>query len=287
MQEWLHSGMGKPVVDGSTRLVGLIGRDVSLSRSFAMHNAAFAQAGLNWSYLPLPVASHEALGDALRGMKAMGFAGANVTMPYKEAVLGHVASQDAEVRRAGAANTLVAGPEGWSARNSDVPGFIAALERNSIRWRGRPALVLGAGGAAKAVMSALAGDPGHRLYILNRTHARAEELVAGMERSCGPCSMQALASLEGWECPEDALVVNCTPDGLGILAGAGGLRFGRGHSVVDLVYRRTPLLERAEAEGAEAMDGMEMLVQQAALSFHWWTGSEAPVESMRTAAGRV
>ena len=147
--------------------------------------------------------------------------------------------------------------------------------------------MVGAGGVAKAAVSALAADPGHQLYILNRTLARAEELVEGMARSCGPCSMQALSSLDGWACPEDALVVNCTPDGQSAISRAGGLRFGKGHSVVDLVYRKTPLLRRAEAEGAEVMDGMEMLVQQAALSFQWWTGREAPVSRMRTAAGRV
>jgi shikimate dehydrogenase len=286
MQASLHgkcSYMSHDAVDGSTRLVGLIGKDVLRSRSFAMHNAAFAALGLNWRYLPLPVQSHRQLGQALQGMEAMGFAGANVTMPFKEAVMALAGDQGPEALRTGAANTLVHRPGGgWRARNSDVPGFLAALEWKGIAWKGREVLILGAGGAARAVASAISREPGPAIRIFNRNRERARSLEAAAEGQ--PRSVHALEALGGWNGTEDSLVVNCTPDGMGLAMEAGGITFGPGQSVVDLVYRQTPLLEKAAEEGAGVMNGMEMLVQQAAISFSWWTGESPPVRRMRAAA---
>jgi shikimate dehydrogenase len=266
--------------DARTRLAGILGWPVEHSLSPAMHNAAFRALGLNWAYLAFPVEPAR-LEAAVRGLAAAGCAGLNVTIPHKQAVLGACSQIHPAARAIGAANTLVPdGDGGFRADNTDAAGFLRALDEGApgLDLAGADVLLVGAGGAARAVAWAL-GERGARLRVANRTPDRAAEL--GAHVPFVPAALDAVAAA----C---ALVVNATSLGLEgdrpppelPLAG-----LGPGQVAVDVVYRRggTPWLRAAAARGARTVDGLAMLVHQGAASFAQWTGVEAPLEAMRGA----
>jgi shikimate dehydrogenase len=248
-----------------------------------MHTAALAAVGLaDWSYQRLPVPP-ELFTQTTRALGGAGFTGANVTIPHKEAALALADSASAAARAIGAANTLSFAADGTiAAENTDAPGLIAAMERSP---KGLSALVLGAGGSARAAVWALRDAGAREVSIWNRTAARARELAGALDA-------RALTAPE----PADVLV-NCTAVGLLATDGQDGLGalnqlgltldlVGRYSYVVDLVYRDgpTPLLLAARERGVPALDGLAVLVAQGALSFELWTGREAPRDVMRTAA---
>jgi shikimate dehydrogenase len=242
-----------------TRL-GVLGWPVAHSRSPAMQRAALEAAGLDgWAYQLLPVPP-ELFDETVRALPAAGFLGANVTIPHKEAALA-VADRATPLAQAiGAANVLTFGPEGIEADNTDAPGLLAAI--------GDPppatALVLGAGGSARAAVHALAGA-GCEVSVLARTPSRAAGLPATLVEH--PVGAQAL--------------VNCTPVGLEdpdeLPLDPAGYEL-----VVDLVYRAGGTALARTATG-RVVDGYEILVQQGALSFAKWTGRQAPLDTMRAA----
>jgi len=258
--------------------LAVLGHPVSHSRSPAMQNAALEDLGLarEWSYeaIDVPV---EQITEFIKGMAGEGFVGANVTVPHKHAALG--ASDDATpaAREIGAANTLNFGPGGILADNTDAPGLLDALGRSP---RGKKALLLGAGGAGRAVLWALNGA-GAETSVWNRTETRAAELVAalGGELDTNP-------DVAGFD-----LIVNASAAGLG---GEGGITdlpidpsgLRPGQTVVDMVYgdRPSSLLEAASSAGAATVDGLEILVRQGALSLKGWTGMDPSLDVMRRAA---
>jgi shikimate dehydrogenase len=267
---------------GSTRMVGIIGWPVQESLSPLIHNAAFAALGMDWAYVPLPVAPGD-LQAALSGLPAMGFAGANVTMPHKTdaARLIHDLSEDAERLRA--VNTLVVGPGGMAGHNTDAPGFDRFLRRDAgFDPQGRSALILGAGGAARACTLALTRGGLEDLTVAARDPTRAEALRAMIDVL--PSEVRVVSLEEGTTVDAD-LVVNATPLGAaGETVPHPPLRPGM--LVVDLVYgpRVTPLQAAAKATGASAFGGLGLLLHQAALSFELWTGLEPPLSVMSAAA---
>jgi shikimate dehydrogenase len=267
---------------GSTRMVGIIGWPVQESLSPLIHNAAFAALGMDWAYVPLPVAPGD-LQAALSGLPAMGFAGANVTMPHKTdaARLIHDLSEDAERLRA--VNTLVVGPGGMAGHNTDAPGFDRFLRRDAgFDPQGRSALILGAGGAARACTLALIGGGLGDLTVAARDPTRAGALRAMIDEL--PSEVRVVSLEEGTTVDAD-LVVNATPLGAaGETVPHPPLRPGM--LVVDLVYgpRVTPLQAAAKATGASAFGGLGLLLHQAALSFELWTGLEPPLSVMSAAA---
>jgi shikimate dehydrogenase len=269
-------------VSGSTRKTGVIGWPVQGSLSPAVHTAAYAALGLDWVYLPLPVRPGEVEG-ALAGLMALGFAGANVTMPHKTeaAVLIDDLSEDAA--RLQAVNTIAVGPAGLVGHNTDAPGFDRFLRLDAgFDPRGRTALVFGAGGAGRACALALARVGLAALVVAARNANLADPLRAaldGLETSVRVVSFDAAGEVHA------DLVVNATP------VGAAGEELavpllGAGVTVVDLLYRPavTPLLARAKAAGAATFGGLGLLVHQAALSFELWTGLPAPLSVMSAAA---
>jgi shikimate dehydrogenase len=267
------------VIDARTRVAGIIGWPVDHSLSPAMHNAAFAALGLNWAYAAFPV-HPDRVGEAVRGLAAAGCAGLNVTIPHKRAVLDCCSEVSAAVGAIGAANTLVPdGGGGFRGDNTDAAGFLRALDEAApLALDGEDALVIGAGGAARAVAFALRSR-GARVRVANRTPERAAELGDPV-----PFTRQALDLVAG----QSALVVNTTSLGL---EGdepppdlpLGGL--GRDQVVVDVVYRPggTPWLAAVAARGARTVDGLGMLLHQGAAAFEQWTGCPAPVDVMRAA----
>jgi shikimate dehydrogenase len=272
------SGEGSvAAVSTPARRLGVLGWPVAHSRSPAIHNAALAALGLSgWRYQLLPVPP-ELFAPTTRALPRAGFAGANVTIPHKRAALALSDSASAAASAIGAANTLTFAEDGSiAAENTDAPGLLAAIDEP---LGGRRALVLGAGGSARAAVWALR-EAGAEVLIWNRTPERAAALAR---------ELRALAVAE----PEAAdVLVNCTAVGLapsrGELAELSLTRelVREFDTVVDLVYRDgdTELVATARAEGVRGLDGLEVLVAQGALSLELWTGLRAPLQVMREAA---
>ena len=277
-----------------TQIVGIFGDPIAHTLSPAMHNAAFAALGLDWVYVPIRVRSRD-LEDAVRGIRAMGWAGINVTIPHKEKVVRFVDRLSPEARLTGAVNTIVAGPRGLSGHNTDGRGFVAALARERrFRPAGRRVVILGAGGAARGIAVALLRGGAGELVILNRTSRRAAALARHLARAFprariagGPLTAdRAAQAFEGAD-----LLVNATPVGMGRTSHRGLplARLPRRAIVSDIVYRpaRTPLLTRAAACGLRTQDGLGMLLHQGAEAFTLWTGRPAPLRVMRRALRRA
>jgi shikimate dehydrogenase len=263
-------------------VVGVIGWPVDHSLSPLIHNAAFAAAGLDWVYVPLPVPPGR-VAEALAGLRALGLAGANVTMPHKTEVADLVDERSEDAERLRAVNTVVVTPDRLAGHNTDAPGFDRFLRLDAgFEPRGRRALLFGAGGAARACALALARGGLATLTVALREPTRAQalrEALDGLDTEVLAVAFDAAA-----EASHD-LVVNATPLGVG----AEELPhppLGPGTVVVDLLYRPpvTPLLSAARAAGATAFGGLGLLLHQAALAFELWTARPAPLDVMSAAA---
>lgn len=258
---------------------GVLGWPVSHSRSPAIHAAAYRELGLEgFAYQLLPVPP-ELFADTVRALPAVGFRGANVTIPHKEAALRLADTASAAATAIGAANTLVFTADGIAADNTDAPGLLAALPCSVA---GRKAVVLGAGGSARAVVWALLNAGASEVGVWNRTAVRAAQLC------------EEVGGYPVEQVDEGDLLINCTSVGLSkpeetfdllpvtpkTLAGF--------DCVVDLVYteQQLPLIATAQKAGIKTVDGLKILVHQAALSFELWTGLTAPLAAMERAVGR-
>ena len=258
------------MLTGRTRLAGLVGWPVAHSRSPLLHNHWLARYGIDGAYVPLPVAP-AALETALHGLAASGFAGVNVTVPHKQAAASLCDSLDAAAARTGSANTLVFAPDGGiRGSSSDGPGFIASLRAAGIDPCAGPALLLGAGGAARAIAASLLAC-GVAVTVVNRTSARGESLAQAL-------AGVTLAAWQDWPLllADAALLVNATSLGMtGQAPLAADLsRAPRGLTVADIVYapRETALLAEARARGLRTVEGTGMLLHQAAAGFAAWFG---------------
>ncbi|HEX4539684.1 MAG TPA: shikimate dehydrogenase [Acidimicrobiales bacterium] len=277
---------------GATRLAGVIGDPVRHSLSPALHNAAFSALGLDWAYVAFPVPAGRAR-EALVGAAALGIDGLSVTMPHKSVVAAALGRCSPTATTLGAVNTVVRQHDELIGENTDGQGFIDALRSEpGFEPSGRRCLVIGAGGAARAVVLALAQAGAAEVVVVNRTldRGRAAAALAGAIGRTGQAA----------EIGDMDLVVHATP--VGMTAGSTSIgdsahrpllvepdRLGAGQVLVDLVYQpaTTALMEAAHRRGATAVNGVGMLVHQAALAFELWTGEGAPLEVMRTAATEV
>ncbi len=266
-----------PPISPSTALCGVILHPAGHTRSPAMHNAAFAALGIDARYLAFDVAP-AALGDAIAGARALGIRQLAVSIPHKVAVLEHLDAVEETARRIGAVNTVTREGERLVGANTDWVGAVRALERER-PLAGAHAVVLGAGGTARAVAFGL-GERGARVRVLNRTVAKAERLA----RELGADGAGGLGELG--ERPCDVLV-NTTRVGLGddeespVPAEA----LPKGAVVMDAVYepQETRLLRDAAAAGCATVGGKWMLVEQAAEQIRLWTGQEPPLDVMARA----
>ena len=282
-------------LSAKTTLVGLIGWPVGHSVSPAMHNAAFAALGLDWRYVPLPVdpALPGAVGDAVRGMRAMGLRGINITVPHKQAVLPFLDRIAPAAQAMRAVNTIIVAPDGTlTGDNTDAPGFVADLRAHGVEPAGQRVLVLGAGGSARAIVYGLAQAGATRITVANRSAERAAALLADLRPFLRDAQLEVVALPDGVPgVARDAdLIVNCTSLGMTPRADTtpwpADLRFRPDQAVYDLVYNPadTRLLRQAQADGARAIGGLGMLIWQGALAFEHWTGQMPPVNVMRAAA---
>lgn len=277
-------------LDGSTRVAAVIGDPIAHSLSPAIHNAAFEALGLNWVFVAFAVSAPDCRA-AIEGARALRIGGLSVTMPHKETAVSCVDELSDRARSLGALNAIAARPDGSLFGDStDGQGFLDALGSVHLDPSGMRCVVLGAGGAARAVVLALAGAGVSEIAVVNRSadRARVAAALAGDRGRIGSAE-----DAEGAD-----LVVQATP--LGMRAeGIGGEAhpvylvdpslLHPGQMVVDLVYHpvQTSFLRAARAAGASTCDGVGMLVHQAARAFTLWTGEEAPVSVMEEAARRA
>jgi len=297
-----------PVVTGSTRVVGIIGDPVEHSLSPLMHNRAFRALGLDYCYVPFRVRSTR-LAAAIAGVRALGLRGLNVTLPHKTAVVPYLDRLEGAARWTGAVNTIVCEDGLLVGDNTDGEGFIRSLaEAAGLDGEGLRVVVVGAGGAARAIAVALARRGAARLAVANRTLERARqlaELVGSLPglRLAGPPKALALDDPAlADEIRHADLLVQATSCGMGE-GGAGGEEGAGGKEgaggepslpvpraalhpglvVCEIVYHplETPLVRAARAAGCRVVTGDGMLVHQGAVAFERWTGRAAPVELMR------
>jgi shikimate dehydrogenase len=264
------------ILSGKARVAGIAGWPVNHSRSPRLHGFWLDKYKIDGAYIPLPIEPAN-FADAMRGLMRAGFAGSNVTIPHKEAAFSVCDSIDESARRAGAVNTLVFRDGTISGSNTDGWGFLENLRAAGVDPNAGPALLLGAGGSARAIVAVLL-DHGVRVRIANRTRERAEALadtLPGLEVLDWRDRDDAL--------PDSALVVNTTSLGM---AGQPPLeidldRAAKGATVTDIVYvpLETPLLAQARARGLRCVDGLGMLLYQAVPGFKAWFGVEPVVDT--------
>jgi shikimate dehydrogenase len=264
-------------VTGETRLVGLIGDPVSHSLSPRMQNAAFAVRGLDWAYVPLRVGGPR-LEDAVSGLVALDFVGANVTIPHKTAVVAYCDELDEVAERAGSVNTIVVREGRLLASSTDGPAVVGLVDAE-----GASVLLLGAGGGAQATATSLLDAGASALTVAARNEERAHALVARL-KTLFPA--RDLTAAEGWPRSSSAsMLVNATPLKDAVPVEPDGFA-----QVVDLAYNSdgspTALVAAARAAGCRrVVEGADVLLAQGAASFERWTGLEAPIDVMRAALG--
>ena len=266
-------------ISGKTKITGLFGYPVEHTLSPSMHNAAFEHLGLDYCYLPFLV-HPDFLRQAVDGVRALNMAGVNVTVPHKETVMPFLDSVDEEAAFIGAVNTVVNSDGRLRGYNTDGKGFMRSLSEGGIEVENRRVLVVGAGGASRAI-SYYISEKAEVLYLHDIAQNRLEKLVSDLQKirsnvlSCGRISDPGSFDV----------IINATPLGL---KADDPLPFdleplSSRHTVCDLIYRKTRLLEEAERKGCRTVDGLGMLLWQGVLAFELWTSVVPPVELMRKA----
>jgi shikimate dehydrogenase len=275
------------MITGNTRAAGVIGTPIRHSLSPAIFNAAFDAAGLDWAYLAFDV-PEGAAGLALGGMRALAIEGLSVTMPHKAAVVEGLDELSPAAEALGAVNCISRRGGLLRGDNTDGPGLVDSLRvDDGIEVAGLRCAVVGAGGAGRAIVRALAEAGAGEVMVVNRSREPAERAVALGGPSARLGDADGVAGVD--------LVVNATPLGMGVVVTTDGEpeplpidpeRIGAGQIVVDLVYHPavTPFLTAARARGARGINGLGMLIHQAAHAFRLWTSEEPPLEAMSAAA---
>ncbi|WP_009630649.1 shikimate dehydrogenase [Synechocystis sp. PCC 7509] len=280
------------IITGKTKLLGVIGHPVEHSLSPIMHNAAIAHLGLDYVYLPLPV-HPDNLQAAISGFAAIDLVGFNITIPHKQAITPLITEISATAKAIGAINTVWRTSSSiWAGTNTDVEGFITPLQTYAQNWSEKTALVLGNGGAARAVVAGCAQLGFKETYVVGRNPTKLAEFIA----SWGNSALATQLLVRSWDklpllIPQAKVIINTTPIGMypnvresplsdeemGLLA-ADAIAY-------DLIYTPSPtkFLQQAQAKGATAIDGLEMLVQQGAAALKIWLQQPAPIDVMRQA----
>lgn len=274
-------------INAHTQLCCVIGNPVEHSLSPAIHNAAFQKLGLNFVYLAFQV---EAIGDAVKGLRALGnFRGASVTIPHKVAAVPFLDMVEPTARHIGAINTIVATDGTLAGYNTDATGALRALREGAVALKGRHVIMLGSGGAARAIAFALGAEAGiDRLTILG-IDVRERIALARDLQSNTEMTVQELPLDEGVlrkVLPDTHVLIHCTPMGMWPNVhetSVPATLLHPGLTVMDIVYnpRDTKLLKDAEAAGCRTIPGLEMFVHQAAAQFELWTNQAAPADVMR------
>jgi len=291
------------MIDGTAKLLGVLGWPVEHSMSPVMHNAAIQAAGLNACYVPFPCPP-EALDEVIAGLRGMGFLGANLTIPHKQAVIEHLDGLSDESRFTGSVNTLYWEGDRLMGTTTDAPGAVLNLRQAGIELNGKRVAILGTGGAARALAFVLArghclGASGGRetfrlpeLTLLGRDRDKAERLARDIaEGSAAGTAVRSGLLAEFADLGNGAdLIINCTS--VGMTPDVGGCPIDPAlldprQVVHDIVYqpRETVLLREAKRKGCRTVEGIGMLVHQGAASFRIWFSRDADTEVMFRALG--
>jgi len=281
-----------PAIDSHTVLYGVIGDPIRHSKSPVMMNRAFRVTGVNAVYAAFHVSAGR-LAAFAEGARAMGMGGFNVTIPHKSAIMEYLDEIDPTAEAAGAVNTVVRRDERLIGYNTDGPGYVRSLkEEAGAEISGRRVVVLGAGGAARGILHALAREGPAHIAIVNRTYSRAEELARSLAagvpaEALGPDDLREA-------CADADIVINTTSAGMSPNAdelplGIDASWMKPGAVASDIVYNpmRTRFLMDAERAGCRAHFGLGMFIYQGAYAFEYWTGRPAPVDAMREAVLRA
>ncbi|WP_026736682.1 shikimate dehydrogenase [Fischerella sp. PCC 9605] len=280
------------LITGKTKLLGVIGHPVEHSLSPVMHNAAIAHLGLDYIYLPFPI-KPEDLQAAIAGFAAIGVVGFSVTIPHKQAILPFLSAIEPIAQAVGAVNTVVRKHNQWLGTNTDVEGFLAPLQTYHQNWSQKIAVILGNGGAARAVVAGCTQLGCAEIHVVGRNVQRLREFRKSWENS--PLAVNL--DIHKWEelpqlIPQAHLLVNTTPIGMypkveeSPLSAEEMADLQPGAIAYDLIYTPNPtkFLQQAQQVGAIAIDGLEMLVQQGAAALKIWLQQETvPVDVMRQA----
>jgi shikimate dehydrogenase len=281
---------GGHVINGSTKIYGIIGDPVAHSLSPLMQNRAFAACGLDCCYVPFRVDA-AGLPAAVAAVRALGLGGVNVTIPHKERVVAYLDEVDRSAAMIGAVNTIVNRDGRLIGHNTDGAGWLASLHEGGFDPGGRSVVLLGAGGAARAVSSVMVQSGIRSLAIFDVIGSKAEKLAADLAPVAG-CLITAGELSSGSltvALAEADLMVNASPVGMfpkhDDQPPVDPQQLTTATLVYDLVYNppRTRLIREAEARGCRVLSGTGMLVYQGALAFELWTGRKAPVSTMRRA----
>lgn len=271
-------------ITGKTKVVFILGHPLEHSLSPLMHNAAFQKLRLSWLYTPLEI-SRDQIKPTLEVLKASNVKGANITVPYKEAVLPYLDWAEPEARWLGSVNTIFRKGDKLCGSSTDGEGFLRSLGSWRGKLKGSNGLLLGAGGAAKAVAGSLVRSGIKHCDIANRSPERASSLAKGLRQGAKKFTAQTISFKEAEKfLPRYDWIVQATSIGLQKDDPSPiGLETARPSTwVVDLIYHRnTAFLKEAKRRGIPCLNGIGMLLHQGALSFEYWTGKKAPLVSMR------
>ena len=274
-------------INTATQFCGVIGNPIEHSLSPAIHNAAFQKLALNFVYLAWKV---DSIGDAVRGLRALGnFRGASVTIPHKVAVLPFLDEVDTTARHIGAVNTIVAEEGQLLGMNTDATGALRALREDNAPLKGASVVIVGSGGAARAIAFALAAEAEvRRLHLLGIEVDERRNLATDLRDKTG-VSVEEEDLDEGRlknVLPEARVLIHCTPVGMAPKIGRSCIPpkfLHRELIVMDVVYnpRETQLITEARTAGCRTISGLEMFLYQAVAQFERWTGQSAPIQVMR------
>ncbi|WP_456402559.1 shikimate dehydrogenase [Persephonella sp.] len=272
-------------VNGQTEVYGIIGYPVKHSKSPVFQNAAFNHLKINAVYVPFSVKPGE-LGKAVDGIRALSIKGVNVTVPHKEEILKYVNEISEEVKYIGAANTIKNIDGYLIAYNTDAYGFIRGLKEIIRDISKNKFLILGAGGASRAVVYGLLNEGAEKIYIANRSIERAEKLISDFSE-LNRVVKDILIPIRLDYIPDilDAVNVIVNTTSVGLKDEDKELfdynLIKKDHTVIDIIYKKTPLIKKAEEIGCKTQDGIPMLLYQGAKSFEIWTEKDPPVEIMK------
>lgn len=277
------------MITGKTKLLGVIGNPIEHSLSPVMHNAAIAKLKLDYVYLPFPIKAED-LPAAIAGFSAIGLTGFSVTIPHKQAIIPLLTEVSPIAKAIGAVNTVWRTETGWSGTNTDVEGFLSPLKSYNQNWHQTTALILGCGGAARAVVAGCAQLNCGKIQVVGRDIQKLKAFQNSWQNS----ELAVNLSVHDWqELPdligESNLLVNTTPVGMYPHVDESPVsvelmeKLPENSIAYDLIYTPNPtkFLQIAKEHGAEAIDGLEMLVQQGAAALKIWLNQTVPVDIMR------
>ncbi|NEP11700.1 MAG: shikimate dehydrogenase [Symploca sp. SIO2C1] len=277
------------LITGTTKLLGIIGDPVEHSFSPVMHNKAIASLGVDYVYLPLPIKPKD-LAVAIAGFEAIGIVGFSITIPHKQAIIPLLSEVSDIAQGVGAVNTVYRTDRGWWGTNTDVAGFISPLQAIDRDWSQTKVVILGYGGAARAVVVGCTQLGCKEIHVIGRNPEKLSQFQQSWEKTPLPVSI----NIHPWQelselVPQADLLVNSTPVGMypdidsSPVDAATMERLSAKAIAYDLIYTPSPtkFLQQAKQQGAVIFDGLEMLVQQGVAAFKIWVGQTPPVDIMR------